>query len=211
MTRFPQSASLEGVVSDDGKPGAPLTYLWTQVGGPGPVVIESPDQRLTRVRLPGQGVYSVRLSVSDGALTSSDDVVLTAGRAGSEVTWITAGSSWRYLDTGVDLGTAWRAPAFDDSSWKTGKGIFGYGDPNQATTLGFGPNSSGKYITTYFRRTFVAPVGAVYTNLTFKLLRDDGAIVWLNGRELYRSNMPEAPAAITYLTTASTSVGGAGR
>ena len=55
----------------------------------------------------------------------------------------------------------------------------------------------------------MAPTGAIYTNLTFKLLRDDGAIVWLNGRELYRSNMPEAPTAITYLTTAPTSVGGA--
>lgn len=35
------------------------------------------------------------------------------------------------------------------------------------------------------------------------MLRDDGAIVYLNGTELFRSpNMPAAPAPITYLTLA---------
>ena len=43
----------------------------------------------------------------------------------------------------------------------------------------------------------------LFTNLTFKLARDDGAVVWLNGRELYRSNMPTN--AINYLTLASVS------
>lgn len=206
VTRFPQSVSLEGVVSDDGKPGEALTFRWTQVGGPGPVVIESPDQRLTPVRLPGQGTYSLRLSVSDGALSSADDVVLTAGRSGSDVTWIPAGSSWRYLDTGVDLGAAWRAPAFDDSSWKTGKGVFGYGDANQATTLGFGPNSSGKYITTYFRLKFeVADPGSV-TALLCKVLRDDGMVVWLNGVQVAKDNLPEGD--VVNQTLANSAIGG---
>ena len=206
VTRFPQSVSLEGVVSDDGKPGEALTFRWTQVGGPGPVVIESPDQRLTPVRLPGQGTYSLRLSVSDGALSSADDVVLTAGRSGSDVTWIPAGSRWRYLDTGVDLGAAWRAPAFDDSSWKTGKGILGYGDPNLATTLGFGPNSSGKYITTYFRLKFeVADPGSV-TALLCKVLRDDGMVVWLNGVQVAKDNLPEGD--VVNQTLANSAIGG---
>jgi hypothetical protein len=46
----------------------------------------------------------------------------------------------------------------------------------------------------------------VITNLLFRLIRDDGAVVWLNGREVYRSNMPNGP--ITYQTFASAVVGG---
>lgn len=206
LSRFPQTASLEGVVSDDGRPGETLIFRWTQVGGPAPVVIEAPDQRLTRVRLPGQGVYSLRLTVSDGALASSDDVVLTAGRGGSDVMWIPAGSSWRYLDSGVDPGTAWRSPAFDDSNWKTGKGILGYGDPNQATTIGFGPNSGAKYITTYFRLKFQVADPVSVTALLCKVLRDDGMVVWLNGTQVAKDNLPEGE--VVNQTPASSAVGG---
>jgi hypothetical protein len=139
-------------------------------------------------------------------LSSADHVVLTAGRAGSDVTWITAGSSWRYLDTGVDLGTAWRAPDFDDTRWKTGKGILGYGDANQATTLGFGVNSSGKYITTYFRLKFdVSDPGSV-TALMCKVLRDDGMVVWLNGVQVAKDNLPEGD--VVNQTLASSAIGG---
>ncbi len=33
-------------------------------------------------------------------------------------------SSWRYDATGSDLGTAWRAPGFDDSAWAFGPAVF---------------------------------------------------------------------------------------
>jgi hypothetical protein len=77
------------------------------------------------------------------------------------------------------------------------------------TLISYGPNASSKYITTYFRRAVVVPAGFVYTNLTFRLVRDDGAVVWLNGRELYRSNLPASPTPITFTTPASGAVGNA--
>ncbi len=205
VTEFPQSVSLEGVVSDDGKPGGGLTFRWTQVGGPGPVVIEAQDQRVTRVRLPGQGTYSLRLSVSDGAMSSADEVVLTAGRSTGEVLWIPKGATWRYLDTGVDQGTAWRAPGFDDGSWKSGKGILGYGDATQ-TTVGFGPNANAKYPTTYFRTRFQVADPASVTALLCQLLRDDGVVVWLNGVQAAKDNLPEGE--VSFATLASTAIGG---
>ena len=73
--------------------------------------------------------------------------------------------------------------------------------------VSFGPTAGAKYITTYLRRLFVAPADVVITNLEFLLKRDDGAVVWLNGREVYRSNMPGGP--IGHTTLASASVGGA--
>src|SRR5690242_19284996 len=68
--------------------------------------------------------------------------------------FVSAGSSWRYLDTGVDQGTAWRATPFNDGSWKTGNAQIGYGDGDEATVVSFGPSSTSKYRTTYFRKAF---------------------------------------------------------
>lgn len=206
VTQFPQSVVLEGVATDDGQPSASLTFRWSQVGGPGPVLIEAPDQRVTRVRLPGQGTYSVRLTVSDGASSGSDEVVLTAARSTGEATWVPKGSVWRYLDTGVDPGPSWRNPGFDDSGWKSGKGILGYGDAGQATTVGFGSNSSAKYITTWFRLGFTVDDPASVTGLLAQVLRDDGMVVWLNGVQAAKDNLPEGDVIVS--TLASNAIGG---
>jgi len=47
-----------------------------------------------------------------------------------------------------------------------------------------------RIITTYFRKTFVATNIAAVTNLELRALRDDGAIAYLNGVEVFRNNMP---------------------
>jgi hypothetical protein len=116
-------------------------------------------------------------------------------------------STWRYLDNGTDQGTNWSQPGYNESAWKLGAARLGYGQDGEVTTVGFGPSSGNKYITTYFRRLFVAPAGGVFTNLDFRLVRDDGAVVWLNGRELFRSNMPEGPVSYTTRASAAVSAG----
>ena len=73
--------------------------------------------------------------------------------------------------------------------------------------VSFGPDSANKYITTYFRRSFQVNNAAAVTQLSVRLLRDDGAIVYLNGVEVFRSNMPEGE--ITFATFASEVVSGA--
>lgn len=121
-------------------------------------------------------------------------------------TFITAGSHWKYQDNGSDQGTAWRANAFDDSSWISGPAQLGYGDGDEATVVNGGPTGA-RFITTYFRRTFNVANPASFTDLTLTLLRDDGAVIYLNGTEWQRSNMPAG--SIDYSTPASLSVSGA--
>ena len=116
-------------------------------------------------------------------------------------------ATWRYLDTGVDGSLAWRAPAFNDSGWASGPAQLGYGDGDEATVVGFGPNASAKYITTYFRHSFNVASPQSYTGLTLNVMRDDGVIVYLNGTEIFRSNMPSG--AVTSATLASAAVGDA--
>jgi len=120
-------------------------------------------------------------------------------------TFIAKGASWKYLDNGTNQGTAWRAVAFDDSGWAAGPAQLGYGDGDEATTVSFGGNASAKYATTYFRRSFTVADPSLYQSLTLNLLRDDGAVAYLNGTEVFRTNMPSG--AVTSATFASTALG----
>jgi len=116
------------------------------------------------------------------ALTTRPDRVVTY--------FIPACSDWKYSDQGLNLGTNWAMPDYDDSGWSHGLGRLGYGEPGLVTTVGYGAVSTNKYITTYFRRSFVVPSTVHYTNLNFRLNRADGAAVWLNGHEVFRTNLP---------------------
>ena len=64
-----------------------------------------------------------------------------------------------------------------------------------------------KFITTYFRRSFVLTNASRFTNLVARILRDDGAVVYLNGTEVFRSNMPEGPVANTTLAASTVNTG----
>ncbi|MEM7199011.1 MAG: sulfatase-like hydrolase/transferase [Planctomycetota bacterium] len=104
--------------------------------------------------------------------------------------YIDTDDDWRYLDDGSDQGVAWRQPGFDDSSWKEDQAQFGYGDGDEGTTLSFGPDPNLKFVTTYFRYEFRESNPGRINALRLRLLRDDGAVVYLNGTEVARSNMP---------------------
>lgn len=118
---------------------------------------------------------------------------------------VASGSVWKYNDNGTDLGTDWRTVSYDDSAWETGNGKFGYGDA-AVTTLDFGADANNKYPTYYFRYEFNITDASQYGDLTFNLLKDDGAVVYVNGVEVIRSNMPAGD--ITYNTYASSTIGG---
>jgi hypothetical protein len=113
------------------------------------------------------------------------------------------GSVWKYLDNGTDQSNAWRSVDYEDDGWSSGPAQLGYGDGDEATEVGWGTNASSKYITTYFRQWFSVPDPSALTNLVLRLLRDDGAIVYINGVEVYRSNMPDGD--VDYVTRASAS------
>ena len=115
-------------------------------------------------------------------------------------TLIEKDSTWSYLDDGSDQGTAWREADFDDSGWSSGPAQLGFNEGDEATLIDAG------HITYYFRHTFTATNAASVDALAIELLRDDGAVVYLNGTEIHRDNMPDGD--IDYQTRASAAVGG---
>ncbi|MFN7916658.1 MAG: Ig-like domain-containing protein [Vicinamibacterales bacterium] len=75
---LPAGATLNGSVQDDGYPqGGTLTSLWSQVGGPGTAVFASPSSGSTTVTFDTDGVYILRLTASDGALSAFADTTVT--------------------------------------------------------------------------------------------------------------------------------------
>ena len=107
---------------------------------------------------------------------------------------------WKYLDDGSDQGTAWRGGGFNDSTWPSGTAPLGYGMASITTT-----QANGR-ITYYHRRSFTVADPAAYSNLVVRLRRDDAAVVYINGGEAFRANMPAV--AVTFVTLASSSISG---
>lgn len=152
------------------------------------------------------GLHSLAVVALDneGARVTSALSQVTVNFSTNLARLVGAGAIWKYLDTGVNLSNAWHSPLFDDSTWSSGPAELGYGDDDEATVIGFGPEPTNRFITTYFRRAFVLTDPASFTNLFLRLLRDDGAVVYLNGAEVFRSNMPTG--AITFSTRALVAV-----
>jgi hypothetical protein len=110
------------------------------------------------------------------------------------------GSVWRYLGDGTNLGRDWLVPEFDDSKWPSGPAQLGYGDGDEATVIAAPVPHP---ITTYFRQSFPMPEGGTFSKLLLRLVRDDGAVVYLNGKELLRDNMPAGDIGFNTLAAAT--------
>jgi hypothetical protein len=162
---------------------------------------------------PALGNYAITVVATDSAgnVMSSESLPISVGYPTVSLTLISIGAVWKYLDNGSNQGTNWAQRNFNDNAWLSGPAEIGYGDTSdgrpEATVVASGP-SGNRYITTYFRRQFVVPPSVVVTNLEYRLVFDDGAVVWLNGAEQYRSNLPSA-GAIAYNTPATTPISGA--
>lgn len=87
----------------------------------------------------------------------------------------------------------WTEPGFYvDESWSEGLAELGYGDAegDDLTEINAGPSSDDKCITQYFRHEFYAFDTSRLESLVLRLLADDGAVVYLNGNEIARHNLP---------------------
>src|SRR5207302_341229 len=75
---LPQTASLHGSATDDGLPsGSTLTTTWTKVTGPGTVTFVNANALNTTASFSLAGTYVLRLTASDTALSTTDDITIT--------------------------------------------------------------------------------------------------------------------------------------
>lgn len=208
----------ERIVRDDNGNGTNMPYFVTGAGGmslygfvtpvAGSQVRYSANYGSMRIQATSASITFEFWAVVGGLATLIDSYTINTGA--SQTLPINTGSTWKYLDDGSNQGTAWKESAFDDAAWASGAAELGYGDGGEATVVNCGPNAptctSGNYTTTYFRKAFTVPDASLYAGLNLRLLRDDGAVVYLNGAEIWRTNMPAG--AVTYSTLAPVAIGG---
>ena len=118
---------------------------------------------------------------------------LRAQKTNKDAPIIEKGASWYYLDNDV-LPNSWHKEPIT-KRWKTGRAPFGYNMDVLTTTLNYGKNEQNKRLTYYFKKTFILNQASASMAYLLNIRRDDGVIVYLNGMEVGRQNMP-APALL---------------
>lgn len=163
---------------------------------------QQPD--VSEGRSPNGGTSIVALAVPT---PGSGNPVASSRSTLSEVvtetqTLVAMTNTWRCSTNGVNLGSAWRSPGYDDSAWPSGRALF-YAETAALAAAKNTPLPLG-FVTYYFRTAFTVGTNLTGWSVNVSTLIDDGAVVYLNGQELFRQNMPSG--AITAATNASASV-----
>ncbi len=116
--------------------------------------------------------------------------------------------AWTYLDSGGEPSTTWRnSLTFDDSTWRSGVLQAGAGDGDERSSVANVPSATNTRRAFYFRQKFNVTDPSTITNLRLKAVIDDGAVIYLNGTEVVRDNMPAGAVSIN--TSASSNRSGA--
>lgn len=123
---------------------------------------------------------------------------------------------WRWLGDGTDPGAGWQLASFNDSAWQLGTNLFEAKrgtipvelEPLLRTSMNVSNVANTTNVFTYYFRTHFNWQGSGAAALQIAHYIDDGAVVYLNGQQIYEIGMTN-PAPIPYLATASRSVGDA--
>lgn len=115
---------------------------------------------------------------------------------------------WKYYQTGNEPALDWFSIEYDDSEWQTGKSVF-YANistlPAPKGTMLAISNGTQPVITYYFRTPFIFTNVQEDASVRMNIIIDDGAVFYLNGKEIYRYGMPNGEIGDT--TLASTNIG----
>ena len=90
--------------------------------------------------------------------------------------------TWKYLVPSTSVPATWNTLTFNDASWNTGIGGFGFGDGDDNTII---PQSTSVYQRIVFSIVNLSAIEQAILNIDY----DDGFVAYLNGIEIARSNM----------------------
>ena len=164
---------------------------------------DSPGKLYRRPYWPWDNFTSQNYHTNFKLSKNGEELGLFRANQGETYLLIEEGALWKYLDDGTNQGSTWTDINFNDNSWHEGYAELGYGDGDENTVVEYGQDAQNKYITTYFRHSFNINNVENIQNLILRLKRDDGVVVYLNGDEIIRNNMPQG--AIHFDTFANTS------
>ena len=193
-----------------GANGVPILYQWLRNGSVLGGATNATFTILT-ASLGDTGSYSVVVSNVLNSVTSSNAVLTVLPAISFALVSLT--NQWRYDQSGADLGSAWKEVNYNDAAWPSGRGVLALETLAAVTALtntvlSLSNAANERILTYYFRTRFVCTNDPATVYLTASNLVDDGAVVYLNGTEVYRLHMPSGPVNST--TLAASSVTGTG-
>jgi hypothetical protein len=187
----------------------PIRYQWQRNGMPIPGQTNS-TLLFSNVQTTDTAFYSVSLQNCGGTAISTS--VLVSVASAPIVLLHLTNKIWKYNDIGEDLGSSWRAPNYDDSWWPSGRGVFAF--ENNAvitalsnTVLSLTNASGAQFITYYFRTSFTLTNSPSDVLLVSSNYIDDGAVIYVNGLEAFRFNLPEGPLSSSTLASSANPLG----
>ena len=103
---------------------------------------------------------------------------------------------WRLNQSNNLDGVGWTATNYNDTAWQQGQGVFGVFSGTVEPVRTFLNPPVGRTI--YYRNRFVIPTNLTFASFTLSHYVDDGAVVYVNGLEVYRYNI--ASGQVTFST-----------
>ncbi|MGK0188154.1 MAG: WD40 repeat protein [Verrucomicrobiales bacterium] len=109
-------------------------------------------------------------------------------------------SSWSFLDGGLAPGNNWNQLQSPSGDWRSGPAPLGFGSKIETSTK-LRRNASNlredpSWTTFHFRQRFPLPDLAARRRVLINCHYDDGIVVYLNGQEIGRRNMPQGQVTI---------------
>ncbi len=153
------------------------------------------------------GTFTVNLTVTDnqGATAAKTGTVTVAEATGGvDALVVPANSVWSWRFDAAAPATAWKNPGYDASAWKSGAGALGYGSSGLGTNIDVSGAPSTRPLAAYFVKKFTVDTAAKVSKLSVRTVADDGVVVYVNGTEVGRSNMPAG--TVTFNTYASSTI-----
>ncbi len=136
-------------------------------------------------------------------------LMILSGPAMAQSVLIPFDDTWNYYDVGDEPASQgsleWEDTDYNDNLWASGAAQLGYGDGDETTVINSSTSATDSLITAYFRYTFNVTDPAAFADLTVHLLFDDGAVVYLNGTEVWRKNIDGSVNPVVYSTFATQS------
>ncbi len=172
-------------------PGAPLAWDMLarsarEAGGP-----EVFDLATSAI-VPGVNVLAIQ--VHNVALDSSDCSLIP--ELSADYALVAPGADWRFLRGSEPLPPDWIDPEFDDASWEEGPTGIGYGGGDDVTGL---LDMQGSYGAVFCRKEFHIDTLDAVGAIAVRVLYDDGIVVFANGTEVERINVPVGPVSANLL------------